>query len=68
MTAWSRELSQTALHSNGWLVSSRDIDYAVQFELTNGVKVNLYDTGRLSFGGPKGAFKSEVETPTSGAV
>ena len=61
MAQWSNEGLETALADKGWLVSSRQIDYGVQFDLREGVKVNLYRTGRFSLGGPSGSLKSEVE-------
>ncbi len=61
MQAWDRESLETALQSNNWGYRARDIDYGVQFELDQGVKVNLYQTGRITFGGPKSSFKSQVE-------
>ena len=39
----------------------REIEYAVQFELKESVKINLYNTGALTFGGPNSDFKSTVE-------
>ena len=61
MAQWTRDDLKTALTSKGWLVHSRAIQHAVQFELREGVKVNLYDTGRPSFGGPQTDFRSTVE-------
>ncbi len=61
MAQWSNEGLETALKDKDWLVSARTIDYGVQFDLRNGVKVNLYRTGNVSFGGPNSQFKSEVE-------
>ena len=59
---WTKDDLETALSSEGWLLDSREIEHAVQFELKGNVKINLYDTGTLTFGGPKSDFKSTVET------
>ena len=61
MTPWDRTSLEYALDSAGWLVGTREIQHALQFELIEGVKVNLYDSGRFTFGGPKSDFKAEVE-------
>ena len=61
MTPWTKENLETALSSKGWLIDSREIEYGVQFELREGVKINLYDTGSRTFGGPQSQFKSTVE-------
>ena len=61
MTAWSKDGLRIALDSKGWLIDSREIEHAIQFRLSNGISVNLYHTGSLSFGGRSGEFKSEVE-------
>ena len=49
------------LRTKGWLVDSREIEHAVQFELKESVKINLYSTGSLTFGGPKSDFRATVE-------
>ncbi len=67
MTDWSRDGLETALSGQGWLVGSREIEHAVQFELTKGVKVNLYNTGTLTIVGRKGKFKSTVEAFVKGS-
>ena len=61
MAQWNNDNLEGALTTKGWLLDSREIDYAVQFELKEGVKVNLYNSGATTFGGPKSDFKSEVE-------
>ncbi len=61
MTQWSKDGLETALNRKNWLVDSREIEHAVQFELKEGVKVNLYNTGSHTFGGPNSDFKSTVE-------
>ena len=61
MTQWSKDSLETALSRKNWLVDSREIEYAVQFELKEGVKINLYNTGTPTFGGPNNEFKSAVE-------
>lgn len=61
MTPWDRTSLEKALDSAGWLVGAREIQHALQYELHEGVKVNLYDSGRFAFGGPKSGFKAEVE-------
>ena len=61
MTRWSKDELEAALNSKGWILDSRDIEHAIQFELIEGVKVNLYNTGSFTFGGPKSDFKSAVE-------
>ena len=43
------------------MIGSREIEHGNQFELREGVKVNLYTTGKLAFGGPKSTFRAEVE-------
>ena len=66
MPEWNRENLEAALRDCGWLISTRPIDHAVQFELKDGIKVNLYNTGRITFGGPKVEFKSAVEAFVNG--
>ena len=66
MTVWDRTSLQSAFESAGWFVGTREIQYALQFELREGVKVNLYDSGKITFGGPKGNFRTEVEQFTNG--
>lgn len=61
MTSWDRTSLENALDAAGWLVSAREIQHALQFELHEDVKVNLYDSGRFTFGGPQSDFKTEVE-------
>ena len=61
MKKWTRESLEAAIKDKGWLVNSRDIEHAIQFGLNESVKVNLYDTGKFTFGGPKSDFKSTVE-------
>lgn len=55
------EAMRVAFTDNGWLLVSREIQHGIQFDLLHGVKVNLYRTGRFSFGGPSSGFKTEVE-------
>ena len=62
MKEWSHESLESALDKKGWLVSSRQIEHAVQFELRGGVKINFYKTGKLTFGGPKSEFKTTVQS------
>lgn len=59
--SWDRTSLKDALDSAGWLVGAREIQDALQFELREGVKVNLYDSGRFTFGGPYSDLKAEVE-------
>ena len=61
MTQLSREDLESAFDSKDWLIESREIQHAVQFSLIQGVKVNLYTSGKFVVGGPKSEFKSEVE-------
>ena len=61
MADWSKEQLEIVLRDKGWFISSRDIEHAVQFELTNGVKINLYQTGTVRCVGRNSSFKSEVE-------
>lgn len=61
MAQWSSEGLEEALRDKDWLVRVREIDYGIQFDLKEGTKVNLYNTGKVSFGGPSSPFKSEVE-------
>ena len=61
MTQWSKDVLETALSGKGWLIDSREIEHAIQFELKESVKINLYNTGALTFGGLKSDFKSTVQ-------
>jgi len=61
MAPWNKDNLEAALRKNEWIIDTRSIDYGVQFELIEGVKVNLYDTGRLVVGGPKSDLKTKVE-------
>lgn len=56
------EAMRVAFVDKGWLLGSREIQHGIQFDLRQGVKVNLYRTGRFSFGGPSSTFKTEVES------
>ena len=51
-----------ALNREGWLTASRDIEHGIQFELKENVKINFYNTGTITVGGPKNEFKSKIET------
>ena len=66
MKQWTRQDLEAVLDDKGWLISSRDIEHAIQFELKEGVKVNLYHTGKVVFGGPKNDFRSKVEAIVRG--
>ena len=61
MATWTIEQLASALKTRGWLIKQREIQHAIQFDVKGGVKINLYTTGKWTFGGPKSAFKSEVE-------
>ena len=61
MEKWNKDSLEAAFANKEWLVGSREIEHATQFNLRESVKVNLYQTGTLTFGGPNSAFKSEVE-------
>jgi len=61
MSAWDEESVEATLREKGWLVDSREIDYGKQFDLIEGVKVNVYHTGRVTFGGPRSEFKDELQ-------
>ena len=61
MENWNKDSLENAFSEKGWLVGSREIDHATQLELREGVKLNLYRSGKLVFGGPKSTFRSEVE-------
>ena len=62
MTQWNEDGLKAALDKKGWLINSRNINHAIQFELKDRVKVNLYGTGSCTFGGPAGDLKAEVES------
>ena len=61
MAPWNKDSLKVAFEEKDWLISCREIEYGTQFELKDGVKVNLYRTGKFSFGGSKSDFKAEVE-------
>ena len=62
MAKWTKETLKTALEDKGWrIVCRRDIQGGVQFELEEGVKVDLYGSGKSPVRGPQSKFKSEVE-------
>lgn len=47
MAHWSKEQVQQKLQEKGWPNEIREIQDAVQFVLADGVRVNLYNTGRV---------------------
>ena len=62
MRQWSREKPRSCSRQQGmasWL--ARDRTMVSSSSCKRGVKINLFDTGKFSFGGPKSDFKSEVE-------
>ena len=61
MAQWTRDDLEAALKTKGWLVGQREIEHAVQFELSESVKINLYNTGNITYSGPKSSFKTAVE-------
>lgn len=61
MAQWTTEGMESAFADRGWLVRRREIQDGIQFDLKEGVKVNLYHTGKFWFGGPNNPFKTEVE-------
>ena len=62
MAKWNKENLKAALKNKGWLDESREIQSGVQFRLKDSVQVNLFHTGKTSFGGRQSDFKSEVES------
>ena len=68
MSEWTRESLEAAFEDRGWLLSSRDIQHGIQFELREGVKVNFYNSSKLVPGGPRSEFKIEVEEFLSGGT
>ena len=62
MVLWNSGELEAAFNNKGWQFNSREIQNAIQYRLKENVTVNLFHTGRFSFGGPQSTFKSEVET------
>ena len=62
MAHWTKDDLVAALRRKGWLTTSRDIEHGIQFELKENVKINFYNTGTITVGGPKNEFKSKIET------
>ena len=62
MTQPSKENLEQALALQNWEFNTREIEHGIQYELAAGVRINLYNTGRIVFGGPASDFKSEVES------
>ena len=62
MAKWTEETLKTALEDKGWrIVCRRDIQDGIQFELEEGVRVALYNTGTCTVRGHQSEFRSEVK-------
>lgn len=62
MANWTKETLKAAFDGKGWrIVCIRDIQDGIQFELEEGVRVALYNTGKSPLRGPQSKFKSEVK-------
>ena len=62
MAKWTEETLKTALEDKGWrIVCRRDIQDGIQFELEEGVRVALYNTGTCTVRGHQSDFKSKVK-------
>ena len=51
MANWSKEQVEQTLQEKGWPYEIREIQDAIQFVLADGVRVNLYNTGRIHIQG-----------------
>ena len=68
MANWDTDSVRQALKDKGWYDSEREIQHAIQFTLTDGTKVNSYNTGRISVQGRDTQIKAEAAqlfTPSS---
>ena len=61
MAPWDEDSLESALRNEDWFVNKRSIQHATQFELIEGVKVNIYNTGRTTVGGPDSELKARVK-------
>ena len=60
MANWDTDSVRQVLKEKGWYGSERDIQNAVQFTLTDGTKVNRYNTGRVQVQGRDTPIKEEA--------
>ena len=60
MAQWNSDQLESALQQRGWFINRRSINHAFQFELNDQVKINLYETGSITYGGPESDFKTKV--------
>lgn len=48
---WNRDVVEKIIRDAGWYGSHKEIQYGVQFVLTDGTKVNCFDSGKLNVQG-----------------
>lgn len=61
MTDWNKESVERTIREKDWYGSEREIQDAHQFTLTDGTKVNCYNTGRILVQGKDTDIKREAE-------
>ncbi len=59
MATWDTDSVRQSLKEKGWYDSEREIQHAVQFTLTDEIKVNCYNTGRIQVQGRDTPIKEE---------
>jgi len=58
---WDRDSVEGILREEGWYDSEREIQHGVQFTLTDGTKVNCYNTGRVVVQGRDTTIKEQAD-------
>lgn len=61
MANWDRDSVEGILREEGWYDSEREIQHGVQFTLTDGTKVNCYNTGRVVVQGRDTTIKEQAD-------
>ena len=60
MATWDKKSVEDVIKEKGWYVSDREIDYGHQFTLTDGTKINCYNTGTVQVQGKNTEVKGEA--------
>jgi predicted nucleotide-binding protein len=67
MKNWNETEVVSILKQEGWYAVERTIEYGKQFELTDGTKVNWYQTGRVQVQGKQSEIKTAAKHRFEGA-
>ncbi len=58
---WSRDVVEKILKDATWFVSAKEIQYGVQYTLTDGTKVNCFDSGKVHVQGKETEIKRNAD-------